>query len=62
MERFAAKKPTCVQFDDKLQFYRNLAIEVQQLVIPLAFIVKKLCVSNIDYHVTALGSHKKSLT
>ena len=28
MERFAAKKPTCVQFDDKLQFYRNLAIEV----------------------------------
>ena len=28
MEKFAAKKPTCVQFDDKLQFYTNLVTEV----------------------------------
>ena len=28
MEKFASKKPTCVQFDDKLQFYTNLVTEV----------------------------------
>ena len=33
MDRFAAKKPTCVQFDDKLQFYRNLVIEVSMVLI-----------------------------
>ncbi|XP_057295129.1 dynein axonemal heavy chain 10-like [Hydractinia symbiolongicarpus] len=28
IEKFAAKKPTCVQYDEKLQFYSNLVIEL----------------------------------
>lgn len=28
IEKFAAKKPTCVQYDEKLQFYSNLVKEV----------------------------------
>ncbi|XP_015274779.1 PREDICTED: dynein heavy chain 10, axonemal [Gekko japonicus] len=30
MEKFAAKKPACVVFDDKLQFYMKIAQEVMQ--------------------------------
>ncbi|XP_053136194.1 dynein axonemal heavy chain 10 [Hemicordylus capensis] len=30
MEKFAAKKPACVSFDDKLQFYMKIAQEVMQ--------------------------------
>lgn len=30
MEKFAAKKPACVVFDDKLQFYMKVAQEVMQ--------------------------------
>lgn len=30
MEKFAAKKPACVVFDDKLQFYLKVAQEVMQ--------------------------------
>ncbi|XP_033627732.1 dynein heavy chain 10, axonemal-like [Asterias rubens] len=29
LEKFASKKPTCVAYDDKLQFYSNLAKEVE---------------------------------
>ncbi|XP_072163343.1 dynein axonemal heavy chain 10-like [Diadema setosum] len=29
LEKFAAKKPTCVAYDDKLQFYSNLTTEVE---------------------------------
>ncbi|KAM5191717.1 dynein axonemal heavy chain 10 [Mantella aurantiaca] len=30
LEKFAAKKPSCVTFDEKLQFYSSLALEVTQ--------------------------------
>ncbi|XP_073442216.1 dynein axonemal heavy chain 10 [Dendrobates tinctorius] len=30
LERFAAKKPSCVTYDEKLQFYSRLALEVTQ--------------------------------
>ena len=28
VEKFAAKDPSCIQYDEKLQFYSNLANEV----------------------------------
>ena len=28
VEKFAQKKPTCIAYDEKLQFYSNLVIEV----------------------------------
>ena len=30
MEKFAQKKPTCIAYDEKLQFYSNLVIEVRR--------------------------------
>ena len=29
VEKFAQKKPTCIAYDEKLQFYSNLVIEVR---------------------------------
>ena len=28
VEKFAAKNPSCIEYDEKLQFYSNLANEV----------------------------------
>ena len=28
MEKFASRKPSCVSYDEKLQFYSNLALEI----------------------------------
>ena len=30
MDKFAQKKPTCIAYDEKLQFYSNLVIEVRK--------------------------------
>lgn len=30
VEKFAQKKPTCIAYDEKLQFYSNLVIEVRK--------------------------------
>lgn len=30
MEKFAAKRPSCVMYDDKLQFYTRISMEVAQ--------------------------------
>ena len=35
MEKFAQKKPTCIAYDEKLQFYSNLVIEVRNVIICL---------------------------
>ena len=29
VEKFAAKQPSCIAYDEKLQFYANLANEVR---------------------------------
>ena len=29
VEKFAQKKPSCIAYDEKLQFYSNLVIEVR---------------------------------
>ena len=31
VEKFAQKKPTCIAYDEKLQFYSNLVIEVRNI-------------------------------
>ena len=31
VEKFAQKKPTCIAYDEKLQFYSNLVIEVREV-------------------------------
>ncbi|KAG8146106.1 hypothetical protein E2320_012501 [Naja naja] len=63
MEKFAAKKPACVVFDEKLQFYMKVAQEVMQqpmvkdeqcirlLLSPLAFTVQE----NARGWITSLG-------
>uniref|UniRef100_A0A670YVL6 Dynein axonemal heavy chain 10 n=1 Tax=Pseudonaja textilis TaxID=8673 RepID=A0A670YVL6_PSETE len=63
MEKFAAKKPPCVVFDEKLQFYMKVAQEVMQqpmvkdeqcirlLLAPLAFTVQE----NARGWITSLG-------
>ena len=33
IEKFASKSPTCVQFDEKLQFYSNLVLEVRTVLL-----------------------------
>jgi len=35
VEKFAQKKPTCIAYDEKLQFYSNLVIEVRRMIILL---------------------------
>ena len=31
VEKFAQKKPACIAYDEKLQFYSNLVIEVREV-------------------------------
>ena len=51
LEKFAAKIPTCVAYDDKLQFYSNLANEVIDDTMLMMFYVQMFPKKNYHWSV-----------
>ena len=63
MERFAAKKPTCVQFDDKLQFYRNLVIEVKHSINFISYeLIRKITLYGLFFLYVPVKCHSREVS